>query len=277
MKKIIISISLFLLVGISAYSQEPPPPLAQVKIEKKTDNAKPEISGKTDAKPPQNRMPIVVNKVHTTSNEKHRQHTETKENKKRSENLFSSLLVFFTGCLVICNILLWRVTKKSADAAKQAANAAKKSVDTLPTIERAYICVSSVSADFESWRNVKINQLSPIRIEVRNYGKTPAKLVGVITKIQVGKSDGIKISWEPPGDEEIIDSVGRFIASNSKESFFYYMHSAIGDGDYHIIFSGEVRYRDIFEKDHTAYFSWSLVSRFQRGFYINNPEKNYTT
>ena len=103
---ILISFTLFLAKGINSYSQEPPPPLAQVKIEKKADSAKPDISGKTDAKPPQNRMPIVVNKVHTTSNEKHRQHTETKENKKRSESLFSGLLVLFTGCLVICNILL---------------------------------------------------------------------------------------------------------------------------------------------------------------------------
>ena len=78
-------------------------------------------------------------------------------------------------------------------------------------------------------------------------------------------------------DDTIIAAVGRFIASNSEEIFFHYLHSAIEDGDYYIIFSGEVRYRDIFEKDHVAYFDWSLVSRFKRGFYINNPEKNYTT
>ncbi len=279
MKKIIlaISITLLLLSPVVAYSQEPLPPLAQVKIEKKTDDAKPEISGKADAKPPQNRMPIVVNKVHTTSNETHRQHTETKENKKRGETLFSSLLVFFTGCLVICNILLWRVTKKSADAAKQAADAAKKSIDTLPTIERAYIYVSCVSADFESWRHTKPNQRSPIIITVRNYGRTPAKLTGIATKFKIGKSDGIKISWEPPEDDEIIDSVGRFIASNFENGFSYYVHDTIGDGRYHIIFSGEVRYKDIFEKDHIAYFKWSLVSHFERGFYINDPDENYTT
>ena len=123
---ILISFTLFLAKGINSYSQEPPPPLAQVKIEKKADSAKPDISGKTDAKPPQNRMPIVVNKVHTTSNEKHRQHTETKENKKRSESLFSGLLVLFTGCLVICNILLWIATKKSADAAKESVELVQK-------------------------------------------------------------------------------------------------------------------------------------------------------
>lgn len=267
-----------LLLGpVTAYSQEPSQPSTQEKIKIKTDNAKKKINTKTNTEPSQNRMPIVVNKVYTTSKDTCNQHTETKENKKGSESLFNILLVFFTGCLVICNILLWRVTKKSADAAKEAAYAAKKSVDTIPTIERAYVYVSSVSADFESWRNVKVNQLSPISIKVSNYGRTPAKLTGIITKIQIGKSDGIKISWESPDDNEIIDAVGRFIASNSENIFFYYIHNSIGDGNYNIIFSGEVRYKDIFEKDHIAYFNWPLVSRFERGFYINNPEANYTT
>jgi hypothetical protein len=36
--------------------------------------------------------------------------------------------------------------------------------------------------------------------------------------------------------------------------------------------------KDIFEKDHIAYFDWFLKSRdYPRGFYINNPDANYTT
>lgn len=286
MKKIIFTLSIISLFfcPVIAYSQEPSPPLAKgqpgkVQTERSTkSNIQAKNNDNTTNKSVIELTPKPTSeKSQSSTKNSYEKNSDRRTRWKSPISRYTFWIMLFTGLLVLCNILLWCSTRKSANAAKEAANAAKKSVDTIPTIERAYIYVSSVSADFESWRHVKVSQLSPISIEVHNYGKTPAKLVGIITKIQIGKSDGIKISWEIPDDEEIIDSVGRFIASNSKESFFYYMHSAIGDGDYHIIFSGEVRYRDIFERDHIAYFNWVLVARFQRGFYINNPEANYTT
>jgi len=288
MKKTILSISiiLLLLVPVILYSQDPPPPSTQEKIKNKTDGTKNDIKTKTDAKPSQNRSSIIINKGISTRKKTTPHHCNTNSTHssigaKSKEglsitNFFNLLLVVFTFVIAFFNIKLWRTAKKSADAAKEAADATKKSVDIIPTIERAYVYVYPVSADFESWRNTKPNQRSPISITVRNYGRTPAKLTQLITKIKIGISDGIRISWGTPDDDEIIDAVGRFIASNSENEFFYYVHNTIGDGNYHIIFSGEVRYRDIFEKDHIAYFKWSLVSSFERGFYINDPDENYT-
>jgi hypothetical protein len=51
-----------------------------------------------------------------------------------------------------------------------------------------------------------------------------------------------------------------------------------GGADYYIEYSGEVRCQDIFSDNHTAFFSWILWSRnYQRGFYISEADKNYTT
>ena len=139
MRKIILAI---FLVSLSlrpvAYSQDPPPPPTQEKIKIKTDRAKKDVSTKTDKKPSQNRMPIVVNKVHTTKNDTHPQHPGTKstDGSKGTEpkekvllgitDFFNFLLVVFTGALVICNIKLWKAAKKSADAAKESIELVKQ-------------------------------------------------------------------------------------------------------------------------------------------------------
>ena len=120
-----------------AYSQEPPPPPTQEKITIKTNKAKTEIDTKTNTKPSQDRMPVIVDKIYTNSEKTHRQHpnTKTKNGLKGTEpketmwgitEFFNLLLVFFTGALVICNILLWISTKKSADAAKESAELVKQ-------------------------------------------------------------------------------------------------------------------------------------------------------
>ena len=246
---------MFLLVGISAYSQKPSPTptiLSQPQQNKTT----PKQTKSNYIEQYSNKLPLTGKTIGTNEP----QPKEGNQTKKTNEEapvkwdiwlliFFNGLLAIFTLGLYISTCKLWQTTKKVAEATKVAADAAKKSVDTIPTVERAYVYISSVSADFESWRNTKPNQCSPINITVRNYGRTPAKLTGIITKFHIGKSDGIRISWGTPDDDEIIDAVGRFIASNSENEFFYYIHDTIGDGRYNIIFSGEVKYRDIFEKE----------------------------
>lgn len=284
--RIIVIFTLTLLLTSEAISQEPCPPSAERQPrEIETKNAT-----ETNVKPAKNKnsttnpLPIIDNNRNAIennppakkSNYENRKHQEAVSNNDPTV-WYNFLMMIFTGALVICNILMWLATKKSADAAKIAADAAQKSIDTIPTIERAYIYVSSVFADFESWRHVEGNKRSPIQITVHNYGKTPAKLTDITIEIKVGPSDGRRIYWEDPETDEIRDAVGRFIASSSEGIFNYYTYNTFGDGGYHINFSGEVKYTDIFGKEHTAYFDWALVSRFQRGFYINNPERNYTT
>ena len=274
-------------LATNTYSQEISPPVTEKKVEagkraiesSTGSNVKAEHNNDS----PQDVMPTINKKDIAHPSNAKAQNADTKDSNMNPGIVEDPMLTYtlwimlFTGGLFFCNIFLLVATKKSADAAKIAAEAARKSVEIIPTIEQAYIYVSSVSADFESWRHVKGNQRSPIEITVHNYGKTPAKLVNFSTKIKIGISNGRQIDWGDPDDDEIIDAVGRFVASSSSERFSYYIHDAIGDGDYHIVFSGEVKYRDIFEKDHTAFFDWDLVSRFKRGFYINNPEANYTT
>ena len=293
MKKIIILISLILslLTGISAYSQEPTPtPLKTSNIKEN----KPAIKYKnTEYKQPNtNNLMADVNKIETVSpNQKEKTQTKNSGN-KTTIKWTDCLLIFFTGVLAIFTALLWlstnkmwKATKDSADAAKKAADAAKASADDLPKVERAYLSVS-IRADMENWKNTNANQISPIDIEVCNYGRTPARVTEIITTTQIGESeDRNRINFGVPDVDEIRDAAGHFIARDSKETFSYYPHflSIIGEwkgiegGDYHITFSGEVRYGDIFGKDHITYFNWSLVSRFHRGFYINDPKLNYTT
>jgi hypothetical protein len=186
--------------------------------------------------------------------------------------IFSALLTFFSYRLWLTNRDLWKTSegqriamnnqveelKKSIDiseratcATEKAADAAKASADDLPKAERAYLSVS-ISADMENWKNAKADQLSPIEIEVCNHGRTPAKVTEIITTIQIGKSDGIVISHGTPDTDYILEAAGRFIGTEiySRQQFerpVYILSlvdewNGLGEGNYFISFSGEVRY-----------------------------------
>jgi hypothetical protein len=187
-------------------------------------------------------------------------------------------LMIFTALLVVCNILLWVYTKKAADAAKKSANA-------LPAIERAYVYVF-ISADMKNWREAKEKELAPLKIEVRNYGKTPARLTRIFIKKQIYEIKGTKYVPSDDDIDIIVDAPNRFVASGAPEEFsqdvrlhaLVYGWYNLGEGDYYIEYSGDVWYTDIFNDSHVARFSWILHSRdYTRGFYISEADKNYTT
>jgi hypothetical protein len=58
---------------------------------------------------------------------------------KEENKITDWLLVLFNGLLFGANLLLWRVTKTAADAAKKAADAADLSAKAVTVVERAYI------------------------------------------------------------------------------------------------------------------------------------------
>jgi hypothetical protein len=96
----------------------------------------------------------------------------------------------FTGVLTLATILLWWQTKKSADAATKAANAAKQSADLELVASGAYIavtelsCIGEVPPSGHTPDTVKWTMLA----KVKNHGRTPAKDVRISGAVYFGKS-----------------------------------------------------------------------------------------
>ncbi|MGP8153117.1 MAG: hypothetical protein ACLQBQ_03080 [Smithella sp.] len=200
------------------------------------------------------------------------------------------IIAAFTICLWWSTKKLWestniaaKATENAANAAKDSADVAKKSAEVIPAIERAYLYVSSVNIETESWMHAKSNQILPIKVKVSNYGRTPAKVKEIIAIITIGKPDGLVVKQEIfDNNKEISDAAGRFIARDAAEVFYRPVNDIlrlINEGfekGYPVSLIGEVRYQDIFKKDQTAFFDWYFVS-IHGGFYIINPDGNYTT
>ena len=190
MKKIIIvliSLLLFLFVGISVYSQEPPPLITQGQVQPRKLISEPSRGGYIEAKGNNNIPPYpmpVINKNNIPS----RNATSQNNNHENSDGQAGAIkddpitrytfwLMFFTGLLVVCNILLWLYTKKTAEATKESANAAKAAADALPITERAHVFVAVEFKNIELFYSQKGHEGLfdfGANIKIWNYGKTPA-------------------------------------------------------------------------------------------------------
>jgi hypothetical protein len=283
MKKITLYISiiiiLFLNISACAYAE-----IAQPQQRRDTNYKSNDNKYGTD------QSPIVIKIKNTPESQKiSDQSTEYQYIQSvSSERLVIITIVLALAAIFQWGVMLWqaRLMKKSVEATEIAAKAAKDSADALPIAERAYLAVIHIRADMDNWKNAKDDELSPIEIGVCNHGRTPAKITEIITRLQIDKRDGITISRGTPDIGEIIDAPSRLIGRNYIETFSYDVRilslvdewNGLGEGDYYINFAGEVRYKDIFEKDHIAYFDWILDSKnYQRGFFISSPTLNYTT
>ena len=202
--------------------------------------------------------------------------------------LATGIMTIFTGCLVVCNIYLWCSTDKAANAAKENAETAQESIKSFIAVERAYVYVS-ISADVNNWKWDKPGEdyeLSPVKVRVGNYGRTPAKLKRIITKREKA-STGYSGSGNNPDLYEIFEASGRIVAGNSIEDFFIPIklsdivneYEKFGEGVHSISFSGQVEYDDIWRNGHTAAFHWILHSaEYFKGFQITGgAEENNTT
>ena len=179
--------------------------------------------------------------------------------------LATAIMTIFTGCLVVCNIYLWRSTDK-------AANAAQKAAEALPTIERAYVFVNMNGAVSNLIKNIC---LFTVPINLINQGKTPAILKKIyagiiITKITIDKLTKVQA-------EEFIEEIPFYSMENTDsdkreirgaESWSNYIPIKVNFNDFSEFFNadnpsklyccGKVIYDDVMKNSHTTWFCWEL-------------------
>ena len=166
---------------------------------------------------------------------------------------------------------MWKSTKDAAEAAKKAA-------DALPTIERAYVFVKT-----EPLRHVQDGSSVTINaaVSMKNYGRTPAMLnniYGVITLRDARVHEALEIQIPP----------GFILGANIDETnpCPYQVSTHLRDAEWQSIemenvpayCCGVIKYEDIFHVAHETGFCWEYSST-AHSWFISGKYKdlNYHT
>lgn len=285
--KIALLIFLGLFVGVwsLAYSQPPPPGPAKA-IQKPQDQTKNNHQVAKDDKRGTENSPLVI-KIKDTPESKI--NAEQTAKYQEEETASSWWLVRITGILAFiaaaeAGVLIWQTSelRNSIKVAQKAANAAQKSAEALPLIERAYVFVT---IPYHVIIPVKEDpELLECKVTVAffNHGKTPAILKQLKVNMRVipineelGELIGDTESEIPEG--VIIGSREEYKADYStilrKEQWedIENIHSTL-------FCYGRIIYEDVLKNRRTTGYCWDYHPVFLKCFYISNNKKlNYYT
>lgn len=184
---------------------------------------------------------------------------------KSIKDRWDKFLVIFTGIIIIVGsfqiYFLWktvRATSDNAKAARDAANAAKNSADTLKALERADVLLASVFINRETQ-----NERS-IVFEITNFGRSRATHISVGTIIRAS-TDPARIDGNYAKKSELLapDQTLRLCTNRLSELFTQDAINQIWDGLLDLRFTGHIAYDDVFEDRTTLEFNgmYNVVSQ----------------
>jgi hypothetical protein len=187
----------------------------------------------------------------------------------------SIILAAVTSLLAVSTALLWFVTKKVA-------NAAKKSAEALPAIERAYVFV-----DISLYQTIVATQdgtaASPVTVAFRNHGKTPAILEKLRAYCIISQETPQELIAFPGSEHELPQ--GLVIAASDRlvhQVDARVKTSELGEierGDRRLFCAGRIEYRDVLGDRRETGFCWQYRHHMVRGSFIITPNTklNYYT
>ncbi|MGD0883757.1 MAG: hypothetical protein ABSA46_02565 [Thermodesulfovibrionales bacterium] len=295
MRRIVLVIFVSLIAGsVYAESQKPPPSVTQGQVQPTELNSKSKQKSDIKAQDRNNasQNTIATQKEQTTSTKD----SETEKNiKPNSDSQLSPVkddqiikytfwLMIFTGVLAFSTIGLWIATFFAGKATKKAADAAQKSAEVLPLIERAWVFVESVDWLRRDPSEEGTQQIA-LTVQLWNAGKTPAILTRWNTaafpmenypsRKDIGNISDNKI---PPGGYVLKSDEKSGIEANG--SFSDKKWEEIESEGLKLLCYGRVEYKDILGDDHEIGFcwEWSPHALFRSPFHISdNKELNYYT
>jgi len=163
-------------------------------------------------------------------------------------------IAIFTLALVIVGALQAYFLRRTIKATEIAANAAQKSADVLPALERAYLFTIMEDHDFPTRNSRSFFDTSTLRYRFKNYGRTPATLRGINTEIIISQEMPKLLKVEQTNMGAI---VGQEKISNTFTAFFQITDEIITSltkENKALYFNGCVAYEDIFGELQTRNF-----------------------
>ena len=277
MKKIITLISLSLLfiamtTDLKAESSSKP--------NKETINTQ----QKTGSNQRDSDQPPIVVKIIKAPNHKVETDKEAKTQEEKTSN--DERLIQVTAVLAFIALLqlfvfAWQAhrLRQTVEATKEAADAAKRSADALPAIERAYIFVTVDIPEINPSQDGTIPSMANFRLY--NHGKTPAilKKVHFIIKLRDAYPTITEINSSP--NPPIPDGI--IISSNDSRVFDYTViintreWEQVDRHKIKLLCYGSIDYEDVFKESHITGFCWEYYPRTVRTGISENQELNYYT
>jgi hypothetical protein len=279
-KTAVIMASMLLTFAGVPYGQSKPPGPGPTVFEK-TEQPQNEPTQKTTESDTKKHgtedFPFVIKIKETDKTEDVKDGNTTKADDKSTVDMWTKAIVFCTGLialfnlgLLVANCKLWKTTKKAADAAK-------KSADALPKIERAYLFTDIVPTNV-----CPHNDPLKITLSLHNEGKTPA----IITDLYVNLTSETTCPADMEKARNIPITEGRVIRGGGSHDRPIPFSSADipikpKQKDPDLIAYGRVVYEDIFGDTHTEKFCWHHDSNaLSEGVYFrrcSNKEANCHT
>jgi hypothetical protein len=180
---------------------------------------------------------------------------------------------------------LWIETKRSADAATTAANAAKQSADALTLIERPWL-LAAEAGTLDDWSLTRQNKRIFFGyVKLKNYGKSPAWLTGLGGSFDILKSTADLPSTPIYREHEVLQDRGVVLVPLGTEDTWRTLKLPqpedqlvpvpIGQNQEHVLcFYGYIKYKDIFGRIHETRFCYQAIDPFRAAPLDAGP--NYT-
>lgn len=267
MRKIIalLFVTAFLILAVNVYSQETSPPTAKGQPREKgvKNTTTTHISPAENQNSPNKPMRAAVNRETPYTNQTPNKGSSGKpaENPPNGwDNWTTDPMKVFTACLTVCNVLLfliqiclWISTKKSAEAAK-------KSAEALPRIERAYVFVDVAPVEGMISMNSQISDFK-IPVTFSNIGRTPAILIKFDGDAIWGEEYPVK-RMEIPGQ---FPPGGAVLPAGEKMTYKIPVHiqrdilSKIILREMKLTCCGMIEYQDVWKGRHETGFCWEII------------------
>jgi hypothetical protein len=205
----------------------------------------------------------------------------------------------FTGVLVIATTLLWKSTDKlwiagerQIEVAKDAANAAEASANSLKALERAWMMMSKfelLGLPPTGGSAIVIPDPDPprVRFSWKNTGRSAAFVLARQAEVYtVSAQEKFPEAWRPFMEEaealnhEAVIVKGGRLRTTEYLSFVQLSPAEwkrLTDEEEFIIFRAYIKYRDIFDVEHESFFcaKFSRLAEGELGWFQHVGGKNY--
>ncbi len=275
MKKIIILISLalfllFIVVIVDINAESPNKP------EKDSTKTQHDTSNNHRGS---DQLPLVVKIIQT---EKNKMEADNEAKEKEEKKLNDRRIIRFNGFLIVIAslqliVFAWQAhrLRQSVTATKEAANAAKRSTESLSRVERAYILIKGISFNLTPGLATSPHFCAGGIVSLYNAGKTPAFPLKIQAIIELRET----LPIEPPQKEQKV-MPGTFIIPNNSHNFSIETNSRnvdIATQGLKLFCYGIVYYKDIFGELWETGFCWQYMRNYIPEGQMVESKLNYYT
>lgn len=188
--------------------------------------------------------------------------------------------------IAIFTVVLAVVTRRQAVITKDLVATTRNSAEALPTLERAYLFIEMAPYNTEILDRLRSDKQPRIDYIVKNYGKTPAVINEIFTRV-ISWHDLPEVRYEglPDVFRDAVVAAGEVYPPDAKRGYWltqcldHTLNASeikdLKEGKSYLWFYGRVKYRDIFSRQRETGFLWRYYVIGNGGLFHPYEHGNY--